>query len=224
MLYAPSDFVSVNVSAENHGCGTVHFRPLDEDGNPVKLWTLDCVPCEDFLRKTDSRWATTPVDIAETYDEKLARERSEKAGKMDRERQLAESLIALAPLGQLPAALAQLLQPLLAATPGAIAGQVVCPQGHSQIGGQAFCGACGSPMHGVPQDKAITAAPAAGAKAPAGKLPRFRDARLDEYQALARDRSIDDSGSRSDLLNRLSARGVTAADLQRLRDSTRVAA
>ena len=48
------------------------------------------------------------------------------------------------------------------------------------------------------------------------KPRRLRDARLDELQALARARDVDESGTRPELISRLSAAGVTSNDLARL--------
>ncbi|HUY46559.1 MAG TPA: hypothetical protein VMV92_12635 [Streptosporangiaceae bacterium] len=214
MLYAPSDFISTNVPAENGGCGAPHFRPA-AGGEPVLTWGLECALCEDFLRRTDSRWSPTLLDVPLTYDQQKAKDAAEKSGKMDRERQLAESLIALAPLGQLPEALARLLSPLLAASPAAIQGQVVCPSGHAQATGQKFCGDCGAAMHGT---VAAAGLPSAQKDAPAGngRPRRLRDARADELQALARQHGLEHTGTRPDLIARLSGAGVTSNDLARL--------
>jgi hypothetical protein len=241
-VYSRSDQVSVNVGPAHGGCGTPHFRPV-VDGEPVRIWALTCDQCEDFLRSdphppgsppcspsgicAHRHWSSTAIEIPETYDEKVARERNEKTGKMDMDRQMAEALISLGPLGQLPQALAQLLQPLLAATaqPAALAGQLECPSGHAQAPGAKFCNECGAAMHGVPAQSAIAAPqkPAKPAKGQGhaksqGPLPRIRDARHDEQQALCRAHGLDDTGTRSDLIARLARAGVTNRDLAALRE------
>lgn len=49
-LHARSDVMSVTVPAESGGCGTPHHRPVN-GGAPAKEWVLDCLPCENFLKK-----------------------------------------------------------------------------------------------------------------------------------------------------------------------------
>ena len=217
-IYARSDLACVNISEAHGGCGTEggHRRPV-EHGAPAKIWALDCPACEDFLRH-DPHWSVTTTEIPETYDETKAREQSEKSGKMDRERQLAEALIQLGPLGQLPAALGQVLGQLLGNAAPALAGTMECGSGHPNPAGLKFCGECGTPMS---QPVAAAALPVAEKvpEPPAQSAPaqrrRLRDARLEELQALAVARSIDPVGTRADLIVKLSSAGVTSNDLTR---------
>ncbi len=219
-VYAASSLGAVNLSVEGHGgCGQVHSRPTP-DGAPVKVWALDCPQCENHLRH-DPLWSSTVIEIPETYDETKAREQSEKSGKMDRERQLAEALIQLGPLGDLPKALGQVLAQLIGpnAAPGALAGQMECQQGHPNPAGMKFCGECGSPMSQPVAAAAITAPQEAAeppAQSPAPQRRRLRDARLEELQALAVARNIDPVGTRADLIVKLSNAGVTNNDLARM--------
>jgi hypothetical protein len=219
-IYGQNNLASVIVPVEGFGgCGEPHSRPV-VNGAPAKLWELSCDACENHLRHSE-QWSVTVVELPETYDETKSREQSEKAGKMDRERQLAVALEQLAPLGQLPAALGQLLGQITGQTvPGALAGLMECPSGHPNAAGLKFCGECGQPMSAPVPAAAISAAPEATAPpapAPAGqKQRRIRDARLEELQALAVAHKLDPVGNRSDLIVKLSNAGVTNNDLARL--------
>lgn len=213
-VWSISSQTEVNVSPGHGGCGLAHRRPLDLDGEPVRIWGLDCVNgCENHLRH-DVHWSPTAEDIPLTFDEQKARDRAEKSGKLDRENQLAGAIIELSRLGSLPEALAQLVASI-AGVP-AVAGQMECPGGHAQPAGQKFCGQCAAPMR---QGAAKAALPAPQgraeppAKAAAGRPRRLRDAKLEELQALARGRALDSTGNRPELIARLSAAGVTSAAL-----------
>lgn len=219
-VYARADLAHTLIPEAFGGCGERHFRPV-VDGAPAKLWALDCQDgCENYLRH-DPLWSTTTTEVPETYDHRLAREQSEKSGKMDRERQLAEALVQLAPLGDLPSALGQMLSQLMGTTaPGALAGQTECPDGHPNQPGHKFCSQCGQPMS-KPVPAAAISAPEKPEKPPEPPSPppaparprRLRDARLDELQALCAAHSIDPAGTRADLIVKLSAAGVTSNDL-----------
>jgi hypothetical protein len=203
-VYARSDLASVSLSAAHGGCGEIHVRPAP-GGKPDKLWALDCANgCEDHLRH-DPLWSTTLAEIPETYDSKLVRERDEKMGKLDRENQLAEALIALQNLGQLPAAFAQVVESITGAPANAVAGSTVCPQGHDNKAGHKFCAECGAPMHAA--GPAIE--PPAPQDVPNGRKVRLRDMRLEDLQAKARERGVPDTGTRMELIDRL--RAVPAA-------------
>jgi hypothetical protein len=49
-LHARSDVMSVTVPVGSGGCGQTHSRPVT-NGKPAKNWTLDCVPCESYLKQ-----------------------------------------------------------------------------------------------------------------------------------------------------------------------------
>lgn len=229
-LYARADLASVTVSAAHGGCGQgPHTRPAP-GGNPVAVWKLDCVQCEKHLR-TDPLWSATVSEIPETPDEKLTREDWEKRGIKDRDNVLALALGKLAGV-ELPETLRM---PELTAQAQAIAGKLVCETGHDCDPGSKFCPECGAavrrtiPVAACPQGHQVAAGsrfcpecgspvlhPAAiGAPAPAGhdapepqngvrKKP-LKDWRAEDLKALARDRGLDDSGTRTELLGRLRA-------------------
>lgn len=228
-LWARSDLASVSVSATAHGgCGEIHVRPAP-GGKPVQPWKLDCPACEDHLRH-DSHWSVTASEIAETHDEKVAREDFEKRGAKDKDAVLTLALARLAGIGpgELPESLTRMISGAPLHIP--VQGQLECPQGHGQPPGQKFCGECGSPMSG-PAAKALDAPERAPEPAPAAPVPqagpvpqRLRDARLDTLQALARSRGLGEEGTRGDLISRLAATGVTNADLRQFLDQAPAAA
>ena len=209
-IWARSDVVAVNISEAHGGCGTPggHRRPV-EHGAPAKVWGIDCPQCSDHLRH-DPHWSSTIEEVPETYDETKVRENFEKRGAKDKDAILTLALARLAGIdsSQLPDSLTRMVTGVRAHVPG----MLECPSGHEQPTGQKFCGECGAAMHGTPQAAAITQK----AEAPNGKPRRLRDARADELQALARQHDLSDTGTRGDLISRLSAAGVTNNDLARL--------
>lgn len=211
-VYAASSIVAVNLSVEGHGgCGEAHIRPV-VDGAPAKMWALDCPGgCENHLRH-DPMWSTNPVEVPETHDEKVSRERNEKTGKLDRDNQMQQALIQLSRLGDLPAALEMLVTQFSGgpALPP-VAGFLECVNGHATAAPAKFCAECAAPLSVPTPAAAITAPPAP--PTPPGQRRRLRDARLEELQALARDRHLDSSGKRPELVARLAAAGVTSNDL-----------
>ena len=219
-LYARSDLVHVYVSEAHGGCGAEggHSRPV-ENGAPAKIWDLarQCIKCCDHLRHNADQWSTTLAEQPETYDGRLIRERDEKMGKLDRENQLAEALISLQNLGQLPAAFAQVVASITGTPANAVAGQTVCPQGHDNSAGHKFCAECGAPMHAAgpaieapqAQDTSRGHTPP-GEPEPAARKVRMRDMRLEDLQALARQRGVDAEGTRMDLIGRLKSVPVAA--------------
>jgi hypothetical protein len=210
-VWARSDLAYVFVSEAHRGCGQPHSRPV-VNGAPVQPWRLDCEPCADHLRN-DPMWSATAVEIPETYDEGKARENFEKRGAKDKDAILTLALARLAGIesSELPESLTR----MISGVPAHVPGQMVCPSGHGNPPGKAFCGDCGQAMHGAPAQAAIPAPVRAAepAKAAAGRPRRLRDAKLEELQALARGRALDSTGNRPELIARLSAAGVTSAAL-----------
>lgn len=95
------------------------------------------------------------------------------------------------------------------------AGMVRCPDGHESPAGSKFCVECGQTTASAPQ-KAVEApaqsetpappAAAPGPSTPAGKAQgrqRLRDMRLEDLQALARERGLPPGGTRAELIGRL---------------------
>jgi hypothetical protein len=204
-VYARNDLAAVTISEAHGGCNQAHARPAP-GGVPAATWELHCDKCEDFLRH-DPLWSVTAVEIPETYDETRARENFEKRGMRDKDAILTLALARLAGIGQdeLPDSLTR----MISGVPAHVPAEMECPQGHGQPAGRKFCAECGSPMHGTAAAVAI-GQPAKPAAAPRRRL---RDARLDELQALARERLLDPGGTRAELIARLSEAGVTSNDL-----------
>jgi len=228
-LYARSDLAYVNVPTSSGGCGEPHRRPV-EDGAPAKLWGLNCPgQCEEFLRKTDTtghQWSATMSEIPETHDEKAAREDFDKRGARDKDQVLALALAKLAGV-ELPESM---LRPITGNLPKAIA-LMECPAGHPGKPGAKFCAECGQPMQ-----QPVNALPAAPALCPEGHAnaasARFcatcgtsmetaqdedgaGDADLSRLhwktlERLCKERGLDATGSKPELVARLQAETVAA--------------
>jgi hypothetical protein len=218
MIYARSDIAAVTISEAHGGCGVTHSRPV-EHGAPAKLWALNCPPCEDHLRH-DPHWSPTSAEIPETYDEAKAREDFDKRGAKDKDAVLTLALARLAGISssELPESLTRMISGQPMHVP--VQGQLECPSGHLQPAGAKFCAECGAQMSSPVAKASLPAAeppvaPPADATAPE-RPKRIRDASLATLQALARSRGIEDSGTRSDLINRLGVANVTNNDLAAL--------
>lgn len=104
-LYARSDVLQTSVPRTAGGCGEAHGRPTPK-GAPVKIWALNCPPCENHLR-SDDQWSATVSGIPETPDEQEVREDQEKRGQRALENATGT---ALQKLGDLPEVMAQIAQ------------------------------------------------------------------------------------------------------------------
>lgn len=229
-LYARADVDQENVSVDAHGgCGTPHFRPKGGDGARAQVWELSCTQCEIFLA-TSPNWARTLSEVPETPDEENARKDFEKRGALDRDQVMALAMAKLAGV-DLPETMRRPisgLKPHLAVT-GA---KVVCEAGHDNEPGMKFCGECGASLRApakrtCPDGHEVAAgmrfcgecgkgvdpaaldvpalAPAPAAPEASGPKRRLKDRRLTELQQLARDKGLDDSGTRTEVLARLQA-------------------
>jgi hypothetical protein len=146
-IYAPSDFASVIVPAddEHRGCGQAHARPSGPDGLPVHPWALSCADgCEEWLIANDDRWSKSVRDIPPTYDERLDGERLDRIGSQQKDSLLVLAMSRMAGLTQadIPPALTRMLSGLPAHVPGII----MCANGHDNTPGSRFCRECGSQM------------------------------------------------------------------------------
>lgn len=226
MPFARSDLASVTVSAAHGGCGQVHARPAP-GGKPVDVWELTCEPCSAYLR-TDPLWAATLSEVGETPDEKLTREDFEKRGTYDRDAVMAMAMAKLAGV-ELPETLRRPLtglKPHIAVTSGKVVCEAghdnepgskfcgecgvtlrapskrTCPDGHEVAAKMRFCGECGKPVEAPA--RALEPAPEPPAAVPDRKV-RLKDRRAEELRQIARNKGLDDSGTRADLLARLQA-------------------
>lgn len=220
-LWARSDLASVTVSAAHGGCNSVHVRPAP-GGNPDPVWKLDCPQCEEFLR-TDPLWTSTLSELPETYDEVKSREDFERRGALDRDQVMALAMAKLAGV-ELPDTMRRPISGLAPHVPAIGGAKMVCDAGHDNEPGMKFCGECGIPLrtsakrtcpdgHEVPAKlrfcgecgQPAEGAPPAAAAPAAVKKTRLKDKRLVELQQIARDKGLDDSGTRIQVIERLQA-------------------
>lgn len=221
-IYASSAISYVAVGSAHRGCGSSHSRPVVQ-GAPVKVWALNCPPCEDHLR-SDAHWSATISKIPETYDEKLQREDFAERGQLDERRLMAMALAKLTGIS-LPETLTGmapggLLQGELECAEGhpvragskfcpecgsavrsdASAKTALCPEGHVNEAASKFCGECGLAV-GVP---AIAAATPASEPEP-GLADALAGLNANQLRSLAKERGLDATGTKADVLSRLQA-------------------
>jgi len=175
-------------------------------------------------------WSATISEVPETPDEEKSREDFQRRGALDRDQIMAMAMAKLAGV-DLPETMRRPISGLAPHIP-AVAGSLECENGHGCEPGSRFCQECGSPMRqpdrprcsnghpvtaqarfcqecGVPmyRTQAIEAAAEASADSgtPAAAAPkrRLKDMRAQELFALARERGIDDTGTRAQVLERL---------------------
>jgi hypothetical protein len=164
-LYARSDVMSVSVPIDSGGCNSQHSRPVI-NGAPVKPFALTCAPCESFLKERASDiWATTEADIPETPDEVKGREDFAKRGATDRDNVLAIAMAKLAGV-ELPQTIRQAISGASPEIHAAIAGKMVCENGHDNEPGSKFCQECGGRM----RQPVIAACPDGHPMTPAAKF------------------------------------------------------
>ena len=226
-LYPASSPMAVIVPTETFGgCGNLHSRPV-RNGAPVHPWVFDCPPCENHLRH-DPLWSTTLSEIPETHDEGKAREDFDKRGARDKDQVLAMALAKLAGVelpesllrpitGNMPRAVAlmecpsghpgkpgskfcatcgeAMQQPVNALT----AAPVLCPDGHENAAGGKFCAVCGTAM--APQAQAAHLTPG-GEPEPAADED-LTSMHWKQLEKLCKDRGLDATGSKADLIDRL---------------------
>jgi hypothetical protein len=196
-VYARSDLSATTISVAHGGCGQPHHRPAP-DGNPVKLWALTCVQCEDFLRN-DPLWATTVSEIPETHDEQSEREDYEKRGANDIQTMMALALTKLTG-GEVPDTITRMIDGSKTHIPSQV--KVLCPPyGHANPPGMKFCGECGVSMR--------DAAPA-GSIPPPKPAPDLADLHPQKLRKMCREQGLDDSGTRPEMIARLEAERVAA--------------
>lgn len=225
-LYARADVDQENVSVDGHGgCGTPHFRPKGSDGSRVALWELSCPQCEVFLAESPN-WSRTISEVPETPDEEKARTDFEKRGAIDRDQVMALAMAKLAGV-DLPETMRRPISGLQPHVP-VIAGEIVCEYGHPCDAGSKFCAECGSPLtvpakRTCPDGHEMAAKakfcgecgqPAGGTRAlEAAEVPdltqpvksRLKNMQASQLKKIARERGVDDSGTRAEVLARLQA-------------------
>ncbi len=165
----------------------------------MKLWALTCVQCEAFLAN-DPLWAGTVADIPETHDELSEREDYEKRGANDIQTMMALALTRMTG-GEVPDTVARMIDGSKLHLPAQV--KVLCPaHGHANPPGMKFCGECAAPMR--------DAAPA-GSLPPAPPAPDLADLHPQKLRKMCREKGLDDSGTRPEMLARLAEAGKVAA-------------
>lgn len=170
-LYPRSDLMSVGIPTDSGGCGNTHIRPVNK-GVPVKIWKLDCPPCESYLRgdtkakvikvipgdkdnnipsrmehvvDADPHWSTTPEGVPLTPDEQHVHKIRSERGRQDLD--MLQAIASLRntgiDLGDYRDAMWLLEQRF---DKRIIHGSMVCAAGHNNAAGVKFCQECGISM------------------------------------------------------------------------------
>jgi hypothetical protein len=223
MLYARGDVMSIAIPSEHGGCNQQHSRPVIK-GAPVKLWELDCPPCERYLRgerkpqkliyetdpktgavlrqarvpDSDPMWSSTPDTIPLSPDQE--RTHHIKIERGEQQLRALESIATLAKAGidfrNRPDVLFFLRENQL--PEDILQGSVLCVNDHPNASGTKFCGECGVSM---------AARGAIGNSEPEPEEPAVDLARLhpQTLRKMCRDRGLADRGSKDELIQRLAA-------------------
>lgn len=209
---------------QSGGCGQGHSRPVIK-GAPVKIWGLDCPPCEAVIfgdgkpkklvhivdKKTgqvlrqervadaDPLWSRTPDTIPMTPDEERTH-----ALRIERGEQQLRALESIASLEKSrinfrdrPDVLFYLREQEL--PEDILQGTLVCVNGHDVPGGQPFCGQCGASMAARAAIGSGDDSSDEGAAVDLGRL------HVQSLRKMCRDRQLPDKGSKDDLIHRLEA-------------------
>lgn len=229
-LYARSDLMSVSIPETSGGCGATHMRQVTR-GAPAKIWKLDCVPCEKYLRgdakpkvikvipgdkdqgipsrmehvaDSDPHWSTTPEGIPATPDEQHINKI-----RADRGSQQLQQLSALAALQQAGLKIPDEAFWLLSQNfdQRIIKGTTICSNGHDNPAGVKFCNECGLPMATNVQDLLQQALPKGEEERKEQEenpvpLP-LSTLHIATLKKMARSRGLSDKGSKPQLIERL---------------------
>jgi hypothetical protein len=190
-------------------------------GAPVKVFKLDCPPCEAYLRgdrkpkklvyqinKTtgqtvrqervadaDPMWSSTPDTIPLTPDEERTNSTRQERGRMQIE--MIQALAAMRSTGiQVPAEAMWLLEREI--PEGVLRGTVVCVSGHDVPAGSKFCPDCGASMAA----RGAIAPPDEPEEPAAVDLGRLHPQTLAK---MCRDAGLPDKGRKDELISRLAA-------------------
>lgn len=149
-VYARSDVMTTAISRAHGGCGEVHRRPITQDGEPARVWRLDCQYCQAHLAH-DPLWSGNEGTIPATPDESTAIENSNTLFSRNRDDIMT---MALARLAGLPEGGLLRGNDTAAAARQAL---VKCPDGHDNFPGTKFCGECGIRLDGESDGANVTA-------------------------------------------------------------------
>lgn len=221
-MHARSDVCSISIPVSSGGCGAQHTRKVTR-GVPDKMFSIDCPPCESYLRgdgrqkklvyQTDSKtgqvvrqervpdasdqWASTPDAVPLTPDEERTNAVRSERGRMQIE--MLQALAALRSTGiEVPPEALWLLERELPS--GVLKGTVVCANGHDAPSGSKFCPECSVSL-------ATRGAIGSGAAQDEPGEPEVDLGRLhpQTLRKMCRDRGLADKGSKDVLISRLAA-------------------
>jgi hypothetical protein len=161
------------------------------------VWALECVPCEDHLR-SDPHWAVDALEVPETPDEVRLREAAEKKGEHAQKQNLENAVASLA-------ATADGFQKLL--------GMIVASNPQMADNMTKMMAALSGTGNSVVVQEAADMASVNEARKMQGLQPftepqdtlKFASMKIGELRALAKERGLDSTGTRDDLLARLQA-------------------
>lgn len=179
-IYARSDVMGVSIPAESGGCGQTHSRPVT-DGAPAKKFALDCPSCSVVL-KDDPLWSKHADDLPLTPDEQAKQEAEAKLGMIASKENLVTGIAQGISEG--------------------LSNLTSCRScGKMNPSAMRFCGECGHKL-GAPDPE--PAKPVEAVK----KEEKVDDTDLRKFtvpklRALAEERGLDTSGSKTELLVRL---------------------
>ena len=212
-MYARSDLSATNLSAAHGGCGQIHTRPAP-GGEPVTLWALTCPQCETHLR-TDPLWSSTVSEIPETHDEQSDREDWAKRGAHDL--QYIQAMAAAKQVGlEIPETMIRALMGK-GSNIFPASGEMICRNDHANPPGMDFCGKCGVSMREAAPTASLPAGEPAGREAPPAPRPPdapsrdLADLHPQKLRKMCREKGLDDSGTRPEMLARLAADRKVAA-------------
>lgn len=173
-IYARSDLDAIAVPTGSGGCGITHSRPVNK-GARVKVWQLDCLPCESYLRgdakpkvikvipgdkeqgipsrmehvvDADPHWSSTPEGVPLTPDEQHVHKIRSERGRQDLD--MLQAIASLRGsginLGDYHEAMWLLEQRF---DKRILQGSMLCAEGHSNPAGSKFCSDCGIAMNAL---------------------------------------------------------------------------
>lgn len=224
-LYARSDVCSIAIPVSSGGCGEQHRRPTEKNGSLKKVWGLNCPQCEAYLRgdakrkvirvtggdknkgvagrmehvpDSDPLWSNTPEGIPPTPDEEGVHAKRAEVG--HEQLRMIEALAAARNAGMaIPQEAWWLLEKNL--DPKLLQGTLLCSQGHENRADASFCTHCGEKLReNEPEPEPFQDEETSGEE-PVLDLTKLHGQTL---KKMCRERGLPDTGSKEDLIARLS--------------------
>lgn len=220
----------MHLSLGEHGCGASHSREVTR-GVPAKHFKIDCGPCEAYLKgdhrprklvyqtdkktgrvthqervaDSDPHWSSTPDTVALTPDQEKTQQIRIERG--EQQLRALESIATLTKAGvsfrDRPDVLFFLREQQL--PEDILQGTLLCADGHDNPSGAKFCKECGMSMAAK---AAISSGEDEGeASGAALDLDRLHPQTL---KKLCRERHLEDTGTKDELIARLAAERVAA--------------